>query len=178
MKKLFLIALCTSLFVCCKKDVGMEPPTADSAKTVAPVEFADAKYSEIGKKALESLSKGDMDTWMSFYSDNAKYYWSGGDSLVGKPAIDKFWRDRRTNVIETLSFSKEIWLPLKVNEKGNIPLDGYWLLGWYQVSATYKGGGSMTQWAHSTYHFDANDKIDRINHYIDRLPIKEAQEKK
>lgn len=51
MKKLFLFVLCASLFIGCKKEAAMESATttADTATTVAPVEFADAKYSEIGK---------------------------------------------------------------------------------------------------------------------------------
>jgi ketosteroid isomerase-like protein len=176
MKKLFLFVLCASLFAGCKKEVVMESSAskADTAKTVAPVEFADAKYSEIGKKYLEALSKGDMDACMANYADNAKYYWNSGDSLVGKPAIDKFWRDRRANVIETITFEKDIWLPLKVNEKGNIPLDGYWLLSWYKTTAKYKGGKSMTQWIHTTFHFDANDKIDMVNQYVDKAAINAA----
>lgn len=176
MKKLFLFVLCASLFVGCKKEAAMEPATskADTAKTVAPFEFADAKYSEIGKKYLEALSKGDMDACMANYADNAKYYWNSGDSLVGKPAIDKYWRDRRANVIETITFDKDIWLPIKVNEKGNIPLDGYWLLSWYQTTAKYKGGKSMTQWIHTTFHFDANDKIDMVNQYLDKAAINAA----
>jgi ketosteroid isomerase-like protein len=176
MKKLFLFVLCASLFIGCKKEAAMESATTikDSTDKVAPVEFADAKYSDIGKKLLDDLSKGDMDAWMSNYADNAKYYWNSGDSLVGKPAIDKFWRERRTNVIETITFAKDIWLPLKVNEKGNIPMDGYWLLSWYQVTAKYKGGGTMTQWIHNTYHFDSNDKIDMVNQYLDRVAINAA----
>ncbi|TDD98712.1 nuclear transport factor 2 family protein [Flavobacterium cellulosilyticum] len=180
MKNLFLIILCASLFIGCKKSIAMESTSTEpvAAANVAPVEFADAKYSEIGKKSLKALSKGDMDAWMADYADNAKYYWNAGDSLVGKSAIDKYWRDRRANVIETISFSKDIWLPLKVNEKENIPLDGYWLLAWYQVTAKYKGGGSMTQWIHTTFHFDANDKIDMVNQYLDRVPIMAAMSKK
>ena len=176
MKRLFLIVLCASLLVGCKKEMDAEPSVKDSAGTeaVAPLEFADAKYSEIGKKALDALSKGDMDAWMSNYSDNAKYYWNRGDSLVGKPAIDKFWRDRRSNVIETITFSKDIWLPIKVNEKGNVPMDGYWLLSWYQVTAKYKGGKTMSQWIHTTFHFDAQDKIDYVTQYVDMSAIDAA----
>lgn len=124
------------------------------------------------------MSKGDVDAWMSNYADNAKYYWNSGDSLVGKPAIDKFWRDRRTNVIETIVFEKDIWLPIKVNEKGNIPRDGYWLLSWYKTTAKYKGGKSMTQWIHTTFHFDANDKIDMVHQYVDKAAINAAMPQK
>jgi hypothetical protein len=35
----------------------------------------------------------------SEFADNAVYY-ECGDSLVGKPAIDKYWRNRRANVLK------------------------------------------------------------------------------
>jgi ketosteroid isomerase-like protein len=177
MKKLFLFAMCASLFIGCKKEAAIETATtttAADATTVAPVELANAKYTAIGKKTLEDLSKGDMDAWMANYADNAKYYWNRGDSLVGKPAIDKFWRERRSNVIETITFAKDIWLPIKVNEKGNVPMDGYWLLSWYQVTAKYKGGKTMSQYIHTTFHFDAKDKIDYVSQYIDMSAIEAA----
>lgn len=44
----------------------METPAVTSTETkVQPVEFADAKYTKIGKKSLEDLTKGDTDAWMS-----------------------------------------------------------------------------------------------------------------
>ena len=70
MKKLFLFVLCASLFIGCKKEAVIETATttADTATTVAPVEFADAKYSDIGKKSLDALSKGDMENIKSDYN--------------------------------------------------------------------------------------------------------------
>ena len=179
MKKLLLFALCFSFLVGCKKDKTMEEtPAVTSPDTkVQPVEFADAKYTEMGKKSLEDLSKGDMDAWMSNYADNAKYYWNSGDSLVGKPAIDKYWRNRRADVIETITFENEIWLPVKVNSLENVKKTGNWLLGWYKTTAKYKGGKSMTQWIHTDFHFDENDKIDEVNQYLDREAINEAMKK-
>jgi len=35
----------------------------------------------------------------------------------------------------------------------------------------------MTQRIHTVYHFDANDKIDRVSQYIDWVPIKAAMAK-
>ena len=32
----------------------------------------------------------------------------------------------------------------------------------------------MSQWIHTDYHFDANDKIDQVVQYIDRAPINAA----
>lgn len=180
MKKLFLVALCIPLFIGCKKEAPAE--SAEPAKPVAetteqPSEFADAKYTEVGKKAIAAMTAGDMDGWTANFSENAKYYWNGGDSLVGKPAIDKYWRERRANVIESISFTNDIWLPIKVNKPQKTELPGVWLMGWYQVTAKYKKGKEMSQWMHILYHFDENDKIDQVNHFVDRVPIMAAMPK-
>lgn len=175
MKKLLLFVLCASVFVGCKKETTAEPATEPStAETVAPTEFADSKYTEFGKKSIAAMTSGDMDGWTANFADNAKYYWNGGDSLVGKPAIDKYWRDRRMNVIDSVSFKNDIWLAIKVNKPQQMEKSGVWLMGWYQVTAKYKGGSSMTQWMHILYHFDENDKVDEVNHFVDRAPIMAA----
>lgn len=181
MKKLFFIVLTLVLFLGCKNETPAEPAEPEAATTPAteqPAEFAEAKYTEIGKKHMAALASGDMDAWMADYADNAKYYWNAGDSLVGKPAIDKFWRDRRANVIETLSYKSDIWFPIKINKPQQMELPGVWLMSWSQVTAKYKGGTSMTQWMHILYHFDANDKIDQVEHFVDRVPIQAAMPKK
>ena len=183
MKKMILLALCTALWVSCKKAEPSEPatpaePTAE-ATTPPPAEFADAKYTEIGKSYIEALSKGDTDAMMAVYTDDAKYYWNAGDSLIGKKAISDFWVNRRKNVIESISFKNDIWRPVKVNKpQQKIEKSGVWLLSWYQVTAKYKGGKSMSQWMHMLFHFDDNDKIDEVNQYVDRVPINEAMPKK
>jgi hypothetical protein len=46
------------------------------------------------------------------------------------------------------------------------------------TTAKYKTGKSMTQWIHTDLHFDANDKIDRVIMYLDRVPIAAAMSKK
>ena len=35
----------------------------------------------------------------------------------------------------------------------------------------------MVQWIHTDQHFDANDKIDRVIQYLDRVPINAASKK-
>ena len=191
MKKVLLVALCFTLFVGCKKEEMKEETKEEmkketkegtsvlttAASKVQDVEFADAKYTERGKKALDNLTKGDMDAWMAEFADNAVYYWNSGDSLVGKPAIDKYWRNRRTNVFETITFENEIWLAVKVNKAENIKNPGNFLLGWYKTRVKYKGGKSMTQGIHTVFHFDKNDKIDVVNQYLDRAAIMEAMKK-
>ncbi|WP_133242663.1 nuclear transport factor 2-like protein [Flavobacterium psychrotolerans] len=175
MRKLFLIILFTSVFVGCKNE---EPKKENlNAPKAIPAEFADSKYEVIGKKSLMDLEKGDINSWVSAFSDDAVYKWNNGDSLVGKVAIVKFWKDRRANVIETITFKNAIWLPINVKEPQSVEKPGIWLLGWYEVIVKYKKGKTMKQWIHTDYHFDANDKVDRVIQYIDRAVVNDALSK-
>ncbi len=175
MTKFFPLVLCLFLFACDnnKKDEAATPAAAETA--AAPVELADAKYIEIGKAGLNALSANEIPKWMESYADNALYRWNNGDSLAGKPAISEYWSKRRNESIDSISFANDIWLPVKVNTPVNeFQAPGVWLLGWYQVTAKYKTGRTMTQWIHTDIHFDANDKIDITIQYLDRVPINAA----
>ena len=178
MKKSYLLAVVYALIAACNSastEKQEQPLVASSEEKQQAVEFADAKYTDMGKKALAAMTSGDVDAWMSIFADNAKYYWNGGDSLIGKAAINEYWKKRRTEVIDSITFTNEIWLPVKVNEpQQSVQTKGVWLLSWYQVTSKYKNGKTMTQWAHNDFHFDANDKIDQAIHYIDRAPINAA----
>jgi hypothetical protein len=156
-------------------------PTAiagESTKTPPPVAFADQKYIDMGKKAWEQFESGDIDGWASRFSDNAIFRWSAGDSLAGKAAIVKYWKDRRMNVIDAIDFSNEIWLPLTVNQPQGPESKGTWLLNWYRVKATYKNKQSLTFWVHTDMHFNNDNMIDECIQYIDRAPINAALAKK
>lgn len=172
---------CLFILLACSK------PQEDTTATTTPapppeppqVEIGDARYAEIGKQGLANLSNGNIDQWMTAFADNARYLWNAGDSLVGKEAIAAYWKDRRTNVIETISFTNDIWTPLKINRPQKGPDQaGMWLLGWYQVNTTYKNGATMGQWIHTDMHFDTNDKIDLVIQYVDRAAINAALAKK
>ncbi len=162
-----------------KPEAAAETPAAPAATDAkpAPAEFADFKYAEIGKKGLANLSSGDIDTWMASYADGAVYAWNNGDSLTGKAAIGEYWKKRRTEAIETITFSNDIWLPVKVNQPQQTEQPGIWLLGWYKVDSKYKTGKSMTQWIHTLMHFNSEDKIDRVLQFLDREPINAAMKK-
>jgi hypothetical protein len=116
---------------------------------------------------------------MEAFADNAVYVWSSGDSLNGKKAITDYWKDRRSNVIDSLTFMNDVWLPIKVNEpQQKVVKRGVWLLSWYQVSTKYKNGKKVGMWVHTDMHFNENDKIDRVIQYLDRAPINAALAKK
>lgn len=182
MKKLLVCLSACVLFLTCNNNKTDDAKPADNAtteagkeKTPPQAEFADPKYAEIGKKMLASMSAGDLDAWSAAYGENARYRWSAGDSLVGRDAIISYWKDRRANVIESIDFSNQVWLPIKVNTPQAGPdLPGVWLLAWYQVAVKYKNGKEVRFWTHTDHHFDANDKIDVSIQYIDRAPINAA----
>lgn len=177
---LIFLSLSALFFTGCSNDKPVEeqPPAAAAETTPPPAEFADAKYVEIGKKGVEALSAGDVDGWMSSFADNAVYVWNYGDSLAGKPAITDYWKKRRGEVIESLSFNDAIWLPININQPQSVEQSGVWLLCWYKVTAKYKATGKeMTQWIHADMHFNAEGKIDRFIQYLDRTAIMNAQTK-
>ncbi len=181
MKKFFILAACAVILFACGDDKKDEPKKDESTmssttdKKTQAVEFADAKYAEMGKKMSDQLASGDMDGWLSNYADNAMFRWSSGDSLSGKDAIGKYWKDRRMNVIDSISFSNHIWTPLKINtSQTQFDVPGVWLLSWYQVNVKYKKGKRLMFWVHVDHHFNADDKIDQTIQYIDMAPIKAA----
>lgn len=178
MKNLVLILVCCALVWACSQPKP-EPEAAPAEVKPQPVEFGDPKYVDIAKQGLYSLRDGNVDGFVANLSDNAKFNWNYLDSLDGKQAIADYWKQRRTNVIDTLIISNEVWLTLKANEPPAPGVaTGTWVFAWFQTTAKYSATGkSMTQWIHQLHHFDANDKIDFISQYLDRVPIQAALKK-
>lgn len=177
MKKAIIPFVLAGILLSCGEQKADEKAMVKTAASEAPakpqaVEFADSKYMDMGKQTMQQLADGRIDEWAHNFSDNAVYIWSAGDSLVGKEAIVNYWKERRANVIESLSFSNDIWLPVKVNQPQRGPdMPGVWLMNWQMVDVNYKNGKSLTFWAHHAFHYNEAGKIDRSVHYIDRAPI-------
>jgi hypothetical protein len=182
MRTLLLLLSLPVLLLACKDRQKVTTENGPMVKTAAageskPMqsEFADAKYTERGKQMMQDFASGNIDRWIGNFSDNAVFQWSSGDSLAGKNAISNYWKNRRMNVINTIRFSNDIWLPIKVNTPQRGPdMPGVWLLNWYQVNVQYKNGKALQFWTHNDYHFNSDDKIDRAVQYIDRAPINAA----
>lgn len=178
MKKILTFAACCLLMLACNNektsDTTRENKSSDSTDNKTPqAEFADAKYTELGKRMNAQFLSGNIDSMLNMYADSAVYQWSAGDSLKGKEAISAYWKNRRLNVMDSIEFSNDIWLPIKVNFPQKGPdFPGVWLLNWYQVNVKFKNGQRLRFWTHVDHHFNANDKIDRTIQYIDRAPIK------
>src|ERR1043165_4922347 len=101
MKNLALIlASCTLLLAC------SQPKPEPAAPEPKPqlFEVGDSKYTDIAKQTLYSLRDGNMDAYITNFSDNAKFNWNYLDSIQGKQTIYDYWKKRRDNVIDTLIF--------------------------------------------------------------------------
>lgn len=139
-------------------------------------EIADAKYMEFGKHFLASFSRADIDGWLNDWADNAVFVWNNGDSLTGKAAVAKYWKDRWSN-LDSITFANDVWLPIQVNKPQSVEQTGIWLLGWYMFNEKFKNGKRVVEWAHDLMHFNNDGKIDRQIHFVDMAPIKAAMMK-
>ena len=183
MKQTIGLLLCVIIFFACTNNQSAttdNSTTTDSSNnemnSARGYEFGDDKYVQMAKQTMQDLSSGNVDGYLSAYADNAIYRFSGGDSLNGKQAITDYWKKRRSEVIDSLSYANEAWMPIKVNTPmyAGQPT-GNWALTWNMVTAKYKSGKTMSQRMHMTFHFDNNDKVDRVTQYLDRVPVLAAQ---
>jgi hypothetical protein len=180
MKKLFVFALlCFLVFSCNSRQgsVGNSDSSANSADTVykdhRQFEFADAKYTDLGKAAMSEFQRGDIDRWLTYYADAAVIHQSPVDSLSGKVEIAKLWKERRRMQTGSITIENDIWLPLIVHKPKNRDdlKEGIWLLNWHHVNLEYKNGKRQIFWVHTDFHFDTNNKIDIMLEYFDPGPI-------
>jgi ketosteroid isomerase-like protein len=175
MKRLLSVLMGGTLLWSCAqpKEQEVVAPPAPQA-----LEFAEAKYTEMGRQSLTSLAEGKLDDFGNFYADNAVFMWNNGDSIVSKQAILDYWKDRRANVIDTITFTNEAWMAVQANEPPKHIAKGVWVFNWATFTIAYKTGKSVTMSIHNVFHFDANDKVDRAIQYLDRAPVAAALAKK
>lgn len=180
MRNFLLGIICFAMLFSCNNEAqnAEQHVAGEATKGPQPVEFADQKYVDMGKKALDQFAGGDIESWINNFADNAVYRWSAGDSLAGKEAIKKFWKDRRMNVIDSLQFTNNVWLPVTVNQPQGPEAKGTWLLSWYQVNVKFKNGQRLSFWTHNDIHYNSANQIDEFIQYIDRAPINAAVSKK
>lgn len=181
MRKILLSMMTFVVVVSCgedKKEKEADNTLVKSAATDAkPIqsEFADAKYTAMGKAMMKQFTDGNLDAWGESLADNVVYQYSSGDSIAGKQAVVNYWKDRRAKVVQSTEMSNDIWLPIKVNQPQKGPdAPGVWLLNWAQVKATYRNGKVLQFWVHQDLHFNDQNKVDRVVMYMDRAPINSA----
>ena len=178
MKKIISVIFIAAFLFACNEEKKDETASAEvkSDKPMAPVELImDSNFVAATQATMAAFQSKDIEGYTANMDDNIKFRWSGGDSLVGKQAVKDYYTGR-FNIIETISFSNPIFLPVMANQSpnGGVTAAGKWMLNWYMVNVKYKNGKALGFWVHNAMHFNAAGKIDESAQYIDRHPIMEA----
>lgn len=168
------ILFALSLFVigqsCTEKSDTKENLTERQFRNVV---LADTSYIEKGKKSMAHFASGNIENWVSDFSDKAIFS-SNGDSIKGKVELLKYWNERRQNVIEDYQYSNDFWISVEVMNVNKGLVKGVWVFCWFDASIKYKTGKIANLKIHNGYHFDSEGKIDLIIHYVDKEPISKA----
>jgi hypothetical protein len=175
----FLFGVAISLFLIACSDNTEKTASATSTATAETKqsgadEILPMSEAESAKNSLIAFSKGDVAAMTANYDDNAKYFWSNGDSLVGKQAIADYYTGR-WKLIESLQVLGQVVLPVKVNTSQTPEhAPGKWVLVWSNIEVKYKNGKTIKFWTHADYHYNAAGKVDVAIQYIDRHQLIEA----
>ncbi len=170
MKNLTTIIILLLIMIAC---TPAETNEASEPTAPQPVEFGDSKYIDLAKQGMPAMMNQDLDAFVANIAEDGLYIFSAGDTLAGKAAIRNYWAGRM-EAIDQIKIENDVWLAVKVNESENAAT-GNWVMGWFDVNATYTTGKSMSQNVHTLYHYNDADQVDVVVQYIDRLPIVQAQ---
>lgn len=181
MKKIFILAASCMILVSCGDKKKDDKTTGDNKTTISDgdkkpaAELLEVSTGDAIKKSFDAFAKGDVDGMVADFDDNIRYTWSGGDSLIGKQAVKDYYSGR-VKLIQSISFSNHIVLPIQINESQQpaVAPPGKWVLYWQMSDATYKNGKNIKFWSHSVNHYNEAGKIDFVGVYLDRHPIMEA----
>lgn len=178
MKKFLLGVFISAFIIACnnekKEDKSAAETPAPTEKKAAGDELLPASDGEWVKTALAAFSKGDVDGMTANYDDNIRFVWSSGDSLIGKKAVQDYFKGR-WKLIDSISYSDYIILPIKVNvQQSAAAPTGRWTLTWSFAHVKYKNGKKLNFWIHNVFHHNDAGKVDFAGQYIDRQPIMKA----
>jgi hypothetical protein len=181
MKKILLGVIGSAILFACTNEKKADTGSTASSTTATTAsdkktgdELLDMSEADGIKNAMIAFSKGDVDGMTANYDDNIMYRWSGGDSLVGKKAVQDYYKGR-WKLIDSLSYSEHITLPVKINvQQSPFAPTGKWVLHWAFAHVKYKNGKKLDFWLHSVNHYNDAGKVDLIGQYLDRHPIMEA----
>lgn len=180
MKKTFIMAACCCMLLACnekKEDNKLDEgnKTDMPADTKKPsMEMLEMSVGDMVKNSFAAFSKADIEGMTANFADSIRYTWSNGDSLIGKKAVQDYWK-KRWEIIDSLQFSEHIVVPMQANEaQSQYAPTGKWILFWTMVNTKYKNSKKLTFWLHSVNHLNDAGKIDFVGNYYDRHPTYEA----
>ena len=179
MKKIFFGVFISVFFIACAEKAEEKPASETSAPTAETkkpaTEVLDLSEADGVKAGSTAFLKGDIDGMTASFDDNVKYYFSGGDSLIGKQKVKDYYTGR-WKLIDSVMYSETMLLPIRLNESQSPQYAtlGKWILTWNFAHVKYKNGKWIHFWIHTDYHYNDAGKVNTVVQYIDRQPIIQA----
>ena len=179
MKKILFGVFVSVFFIGCAEKAEEKTAAATSAPTEEtkkpPTEVLDLSEADGIRTGSAAFLKGDIDGMTAGFADNVKFFFSGGDSLIGKQNVKDYFSNR-WKLIDSVTYSETILLPIRINESQSpqYATVGKWVLSWNFVHVKYKTGKWVHFWIHTDYHYDDAGKVNTVVQYIDRQPIAQA----
>lgn len=179
MKKILFGVFISLFFISCAEKAEEKPasdtsaPTAETKKPAT--EVLDLSEADEVRAGSTAFLKGDIDGMTASFDDNVRYFFSGGDSLIGKQKVKDYYTGR-WKLFDSVMYSETILLPIRINESQSPQYAtlGKWVLSWNFVHVKYKNGKWVHFWIHTDYHYNDAGKVNTVVQYIDRQPIMEA----
>lgn len=139
--------------------------------------IAPQEYAAIAEKALNHLTKLDIDAWGKMLADNVEYTFPDGDidtrtKLVGKKAVMEWWTNyKNTSGIESMTAEEVNLIPLTATGamKGGAN-SGTYVFSYFSNKMVFKTGSTAVR-MNFVAHFNDAKQIDRYVTYYDRTPI-------
>jgi len=179
MKKFFLGVLVSSILISCAEKAEQQPATETtsvSTETKKPAtELLDLNEADGVKAGLSAFTRGDIDGMTASFDDSVRYFFSGGDSLIGKQQVKDYYTGR-WKLIDSVMYSETILLPVRINESQSpkYATVGKWVFSWNLAHVKYKNGKWLHFWIHTDYHYDDAGKVNTVVQFMDRHPIMQA----
>ena len=180
MKKVFFGVFISAFLIACNEKADDKQATSTNETLSASEKKPATEVLDLGeadgvKAGVAAFTKGDIDGMTATYDDNIRYYFSGGDSLIGKQAVKDYYTGR-WKLIDSITYSEQIYLPIRINESQSpkYATAGKWVLSWALGHVKYKNGKKLNLWIHTDYYYNDAGKVATVVQYLDRHPIMEA----
>ena len=163
MKRTLIVLAAFGLFACtnAQKDEAkteMKDVPTDVSGVKSKV-LPDAE-NQLMRDGIKAYADGNVDAFLATMSDSVKIYYPGpGDSLVGKDAIRKFFKNRQDSV-SSASMEAPVFLAVDAQDPAQNVMPGKWLMAWYRWNIKYKNGKSVNFPIQVTQHVNDAGKVD------------------
>lgn len=179
--KTFLVLVSGLFFYSCDSTSKEKLESSNSTKVVnSKYSIASSEYEELAEKALKYIERFEFAKLGEMVSDDVEYYLpDGGEEdrtrFIGKEEFLNFWNTYQEKTgLTSWSVKNIVSVPINVHDKLKYTnLTGVMTLSYFSLNMKF-GEELANIRANFGFHFNQDEKIDRLYTYYDRTPIIEA----